>query len=184
MFERVRWPALLPEGPQDSEYDPVDAAALDGKPGSYYLNTDNFVSGPTGRTWDVAFTAVTADPVLSDDDSHQIDGDYVKVGNMVIAWVRVLFGTSGVNAGNGQYQFDLPVLADDSLRVRSSLGTGRIYDTTASDTWLCDVRYINENEVRLRTDEGTTPGNVTHAAPFAWGNSDEIAFHVMYRAAS
>ena len=146
-------------------------------------NASTQLDGPIIGTWTPTLTATTTNPTLSTDASHTVTGEYTKVGNLVKAWVFIEFGTTGVNAGSGQYLIDTPTTASKptiSGNNQPSVGSGRIFDSDGADTYLVDVRLTDTTHVRLRYDQQTASGNVGAAIPYTWANSDYIVIHFEY----
>ena len=77
-----------------------------------------------------------------------------------------------------------PALSRDGERLAYTLGTRNLdSDATVSDIWLVDAYLATTGTMRLRFDEKTAQGFVTHAAPFTWADADFITVHFSYEAA-
>jgi hypothetical protein len=113
-------------------------------------------------------------------------GSYARIQNLIIYRFFILFGTSGVNAGAGNYQVSLPIAAAGvNQYYENNVGQVGLFDLSAntmhfSNAWIADV-----NNVTL-TYHATFNGalnNVTHLVPFAPAASDAFSGIVIYRAA-
>jgi len=141
-----------------------------------------------------AIHGTTTDPTLSDDNSHVTQGWYLQNGNHVTGWFRIVFGTSGVNAGAGYYAFELPVAADlkDDGGVPIGIGymtdtsdSNKVYNAAAlflptaaifgSSSTRCNV-LVSEGQFSL----GTNPLSAT--SPFTWADGDSIGIQFEYEA--
>lgn len=59
--------------------------------------------------WTPALTAATTNPTLGSGSVQE--GSYMQLGKLVIAHFNIQFGSSGQNAGSGEYRISLPVAA-------------------------------------------------------------------------
>ncbi len=139
------------------------------------------LSATKGTAYTPALTASVTSPTLG--TGSAVSGYYWRVGNLIVGWAQVDFGTSGTNAGNGTYRVSLPVTASASLGALVSIGSGRIVDNDGADTYLVDAVIAATTYMTLRFDSQTTLGIVTHAVPFAWAASDMLTVHFSYEAA-
>jgi len=73
-----------------------------------------------------------------------------------------------------------PKTIHSSIIVGGSIGSGRVYDNSGTDTWLVDCRKAASTKVSMRiTSLGIS--NVTNANPFACGSSDDqFDLHLSY----
>jgi len=105
-------------------------------------------------------------------------GSYMQIGKLVIARIIILFGSSGTNAGSGNYLVSMPV----SLRFVSyaAIGSGWIGDNSTNSVNLVTTRLYGPDYALLIYEGGTF---VTNAAPWAWSANDQITLFVVAEAA-
>lgn len=127
--------------------------------------------------------ATTTDPVLGNGAINL--GQYSEFGGLVQYSGRIKFGTSGVSAGNGTYQIQLPVLAryPSGGTLELIVGTAFIYDNSTGTIYFCAPEIISSSNI-LRFRTSLSGGQiVTNAVPFGWSASDQLSFGVSYIAA-
>ena len=126
-------------------------------------------------------TAVTTNPTLGSGAVQ--DGWYTWLsGNMIMYHFGIKFGTSGTNAGSGQYLISLPyvAVADIGNGMPEAVGSGLVRDSSASNV-IQSTWYIPDTN--LNVVAGFSSDTViTHAAPWAWGASDYLAGTIIYHA--
>lgn len=130
--------------------------------------------------WTPSIISSGTQPVLGTGSSTL--GRYVQLGNLVIAWFTIQWGSSGVNAGSGIYGFNMPVLANDGSQVvgqlwmtDNSTGFGKhgvLLDTSTTNFQAYCLTGVNDDVTQI----GAT-------VPWTWAASDLIAGFVMYEAA-
>ena len=138
-----------------------------------------------GTTFTPTLTAVTTNPTLG--ATGTATGWYQQIGKLVNGWAKITFGGAGADPGSGLYKIDLPVTASGNIPADTSggcsIGSGRLYDDSGSDTWLIDAFLASTSNMRLRYDLQTGTGGVSHAAPFTFADADYITIHFSYEAA-
>jgi hypothetical protein len=127
------------------------------------------------QNWTPALTAITTDPTLGTGSSAT--GRYIRFGDVVLAETRIVFGTSGVAAGNGEYRVSLPV---NAATASAQIGSGLIYDSSvATYRRVAALRgALNATVAQLVADSV-----VAHNNPWTWAASDFITVQFMYEAA-
>lgn len=134
--------------------------------------------GATFSAFTPALTASTTNPTLG--SGSVAAGRYAELGDLVIAQIRIAFGTSGTNAGSGSYFVSVPVTARSETFIR---GFGFVFDSSASSRRNVTAAQNDANTVFLWYSDPTTDNTVAHNAPWAWAASDEIRLELMYEAA-
>lgn len=130
------------------------------------------------ETFTPVLTATTTDPTLG--TAGVIEGRYQRVGTTVFARYIVKFGTSGANAGSGNYRLSLPIDCDLSMTDAdtSIMGVGRAIDNSASDDVLIFPEFQTASEMSLvyHVGEATTGDavSVSGTAPWTWAASDQV----------
>jgi hypothetical protein len=102
----------------------------------------------------------------------------------VFGLARILFGTSGANAGSGTYRVSLPVEADTSLISGSGTGgNGAVVGSFSikddgSAAWRHGVlQLVTSTTALLLLDSDAV---VTNAVPWTWAASDRIHYQFGY----
>jgi hypothetical protein len=135
----------------------------------------------SARTYTPALTATTTSPTLG--TASAVTGRYQQVGLMLHVNIRILFGTSGAAAGSGTYEISLPVTCNSSSGV-NVVGHGFI---KVAGVWTpVQAIDITSTKVRMQYTSAAVNGtitSVTHAAPGAWTNNDEIRLNLLCEAA-
>lgn len=143
------------------------------------LTSDGGTSFATKTTsYTPALTAGT-NPTLGTGSSQT--GAYVRLGDWVTGWATIIFGTSGTNAGNGNYRVSLPTSLAATHAANAPIGI--VTSTSAGTTRALAV-------LRVQTVSGSTC-NIFDAAttqysdtnPGAWTANDRISYHFSYIAA-
>lgn len=140
------------------------------------LTADDYVTSPSYRgvspsTFDPALSVVTGTtlPSVGTGANALQSGIYTQMGPQVIGHFTLRWSSNG-SSGNGTYCINLPKKPATSLPLNPSLGSGRIFTSTGSREWLCDIRYNSSMRAIFRM--GTTVGlNVTDGVPAIWVNS-------------
>lgn len=117
-------------------------------------------------------TASTTNPTLGTGSTQA--GAYTQIGKTVHFRARIVFGSSGVNAGSGYYAVSLPVAAKSAVTVAGHgvLIGGSRYLTAA---------YTNgTTKVELYLDAGVA---VSNTAPFTWAATNAISIAGTYEVA-
>lgn len=159
--------------------DPLNLTTLVGYPLDLTAQT-----GYTSSTYTPALTAVTTNPTLGSGSS--VAGDYVQIGKLVIAWVRIQFGTSGTNAGSGTYRVSTPVVMS-TAQANRRVGSGVFFDASTFAVANIQVTQDGTNDRVTFVYPTSWPQglilNVAHNQPWAWAASDEVQFQMIYLAA-
>lgn len=128
------------------------------------------------RTFTPTITGATTDPTLGTGSTQE--GWYLHVGRLVVARGRIIFGTSGVDAGSGVYTIGLPVVARSDGR-ESPVGAAWLFDS--STTANVAVAVLQQAGTILVEDSSA---RITDSHPFTWAASDQIRFHAVYESAT
>jgi hypothetical protein len=130
-------------------------------------------------TYTATLTAVTTNPTLGSGGSAS--GRYTLYGGKFCTLrVSVVFGTSGTNAGSGQYLIALPFAASTGI-------TGGVPNTCAcvircAGSVAVPTGFISSGSSNLAML--TTGGsNVASGAPGAWTANDYLSFTINYEIA-
>jgi hypothetical protein len=142
------------------------------------LDSDNFGQN-AWTTYVPTLTAVTTNPTLG--SGSTADGTWTRQADRAIhGEARIAFGTSGTNAGSGEYLVSLPV----ARATTGVYGAGWIYDNSTGAFAVCTlIHYASDTSKARIVAAGGNP-TVTHAAPWAWAASDQINVRFTYQAAS
>lgn len=133
--------------------------------------------GAAWETWTPALTASTTNPTLG--TGSTTTGRYGRINKTVFGNCRIIFGTSGVNAGSGFYFVSLPVTAQAS-GVMS--GYGYIFDSSTGLVRHTAVVLDSTTRVSLYLENATNYA-VAATNPWTWAASDQISFYFEYEAA-
>ena len=178
----------IPETLLDAPGDIIVASAAD-TAGRLAIGADKtaLVSNGTTASWGPgaatsytpALTAATTNPTLG--TGSVVAGHWLQIGKLVVAWGSISFGSSGTNAGSGEYWISLPATAiSTSPRV---MGTVTLYDSSSSTFKIGNAYYISTTVFRITNENVAGSVTVSEAAPWAWGASDALIFQLMYEAA-
>jgi hypothetical protein len=134
----------------------------------------------TYSAWTPALTASAGNPTLGSGSSTQ--GRYFQNGKHVVGYGSIIFGSSGVAAGSGDYQISLPATARTSTNSdMNMMGQGYLFDSSASALRPCIFVYVSTTIVKIRlTSDGSV---VKDNAPWVWSTGDALIFHFDYEAA-
>lgn len=134
--------------------------------------------GSAATAYTPVLTATTTNPTLGTGATQT--GWYVQNGDLIVGEAYIKFGTSGVNAGAGDYRISLPVAAHASA---ISIGGGWIYNGTSGMTTVSAVMLIGApTQVRLFRTSSTT-FTVGAAVPSPWVATNELGLSFAYRKA-
>lgn len=119
-------------------------------------------------------------PTLGTGSNSQGWYAYLPGGSMQYTF-KITFGTSGVNAGSGNYAVSIPVNSGNPFGSShaSSYGSLLVADSSsgAFREGTCFVSSTTLNTLGLIVDGSTI---VTNAAPWTWAASDYIAGSIIY----
>lgn len=125
-------------------------------------------------------TATTTNPTLG--SGSVVDGRYARIGDTVIGWAQITFGTSGTAAGSGDYRISLPVTPRNE--GSAVCGAGFLRDSSTGNKYGRTVNLDAGNQwCFMRTDADGTSNAVDHDSPIAWSASDHISIQFVYEAA-
>lgn len=161
-------------------YDGVTISAQPG--GSVLIDAPLTITPPAPSTFDPDFgilTGTTA-PTVGTGANAMESGVYTQMGSQVIGHFTLRWSSNG-SSGNGTYRIRVPKKPASTLPLNPSLGSGRIFSSTANREWLCDIRMNTSKQAIFRM--GTTAGlNVTDNIPAIWVNSSDnrITGHLSY----
>jgi hypothetical protein len=129
-----------------------------------------------------SLTASTTNPTLG--TGSTASGAYMQIGKMVRVYLRIVFGTSGTNAGSGTYSISLPVTSK-ATGFAEPLGSGEVRDSSANILRMVSVFRGSTSTLQLKHVSATNGEllSLTHSAPWAWDASDEIFLQFSYEAA-
>lgn len=130
-------------------------------------------------TYTPTLTAVTTNPTLGTGGSAS--GRYTMYGGkFVTCHGTIAFGTSGANAGSGQYLIALPFAASSAITGGvPSVGSGLI--RCAGSTAI--VNFFASSGSSTMAAITVAGGNMASGAPGAWTNNDYISFTMSYETA-
>ena len=125
-------------------------------------------------------TGSVSDPTLGTGAVQ--DGRYTRIGNLVIGWAIVQFGTSGTAAGSGNYRVSVPVLP--RVVIEHVIGSAMLRDSSTGNKYNRVVNLdITSAAAYMRNDGDGGPNSVGAANPFSWAASDLIQISFAYEAA-
>ena len=154
-------------------------ATLTSAPAANRVLTTDGSGNPTWgggwAAWTPSWTASTTNPTIGD---GTLTGRYSRIGNIVIASIYLLFGSTS-NAGAGTYYFSLPVAANSSYTSYWN-GTWNIRDF-GTDNFAGAVKALNSTTIQLPYTG--SPFYVTHSYPMTWANNDSLCVLWIYEAA-
>ena len=114
-------------------------------------------------------------------------GKYIKVGEFVLCFGHLKFGTS-INNGSGDYSISLPLSyagSDGSILI----GTGQVYDASANGLTIAHVNMKPSSTTEfemLFPGTGAPNSNTTivgELVPFTFATLDELRWIILYETA-
>lgn len=129
-------------------------------------------------------TASVTNPTLG--TSGVQSGSYARIQNLIVARFIIIFGTSGVAAGSGNYRVSLPVPAAIYGSFYGAVsGKTSFYDSSANNTYFSSSWVENTNYVSItyQTAFNGAMSNVSAASPVIPAANDVISGLVIYQAA-
>lgn len=136
----------------------------------------------TATTYVPVLTATATNPTLGSGSSAT--GRYARAGQLVTVQGRILFGTSGVAAGSGNYQISLPFTANFLTGVINLNGEALLSDASSGNfvrAYLAPVGGGALVQMRYTTSAGVSAlAAVSNTAPWTWAASDYISFSFSY----
>lgn len=140
------------------------------------------------QSWTPTIVGSTTNPTLGTGAIQE--GFYCQVGKLVVAQAYIVFGTSGVNAGSGEYSISLPLSADTSTNRNHVSGTFYASDASASVVLstglvMTGTTTYSGNGRLFYSATYPTGGltSVASTAPWTWAASDSLRALVIYRTA-
>lgn len=134
------------------------------------------------RDFTPVLTATTTDPTLG--SGSVTEGRYVHlVGlGLVIYRFYIQFGSSGANAGSGEYRISTPAPISSVANPNGLVALGQVvlFDWSVSghkELGVCTRAAASA--LSMKVDDAT----VFHNNPFTWANDDRFGGSVMYEAA-
>jgi hypothetical protein len=129
-------------------------------------------------------TATTTNPTLG--IGAITSGGYWRVNQLVIYRFAVIFGSSGVVPGVGNYQISLPVTAALFGNYYMQVGGGTsFFDSSANAPYFANswIETSTKLSILYQTGFNDTLNNVTATTPVVPSALDSISGYVIYGAA-
>jgi hypothetical protein len=129
-------------------------------------------------------TATTTNPTLGTGSSAT--GAYARIQNLIVYNFQILFGTSGVVAGVGDYRVSLPVTANaTSAFYTITNGQTSFFDNSANvvyfaNAWLGTTTTLS---ILYQTAFNSSMNTVSATNPVIPAANDAISGLIIYRAA-
>jgi hypothetical protein len=143
-----------------------------------YIPTTTLATGTVFGSYTPVLSAGTP-PTLGTGSVQ--DGQYVIIGDLVIVWAKITFGTAGAAAGSGTYTVSLPVninaLFDDTART---LGSGTLFDAGTTRATASPRLAAGTNNSVIIQATGTNV-SVSDSVPWTWTNNDSIELFFAYQ---
>ena len=139
--------------------------------------------GVQTRTFTPTLTASTTSPTLG--SGSTASGVATMLGNLAVVHIYVAFGSSGTNAGSGNYLLNWAALPSDfdahATLVSSNFvtGSGYVRDSSAGDYWTVSCVANNSTSVRM-VYTNATDNLVTDSLPHAWAANDSMKICLSY----
>lgn len=144
----------------------------------------------TGSAWEAvassrisytpSLTATTTNPTLGTGSSRLGYYSYLP-GNLIFYTFGILFGTSGSNAGSGQYLIDLPVAASAALgsSIQPAMGPAMLRDNSSSNITdgTCYIPASNLTSLSVLVSGASIVNSTT---PWTWAAQDYLAGSITY----
>ena len=132
------------------------------------------------KSYTPILTAATTNPTLG--SGSVVSGRYViDAGRRCTYWGQVQFGTSGVNAGSGQYFISLPFPAATSGPAFPGLGSANVRDNSVPDI-RNGTSYLAASSTSLSII--ASDSTVSSTFPWVWAAQDYLAWSITYEVAS
>ena len=128
--------------------------------------------GPHDTDWSPTLTATTTSPGMG--TGADMFSRVVAMGSLVHVQLRIGFGTSGVSAGDGFYECDLPYPAAEALHSTREciIGSGITYDSTPSQHSTIHAVVVGSEKIRFRVDGAADW--VDDNSPTNWAENDVV----------
>lgn len=154
---------LIPDGTSNYDIGSVGDTVKD-----IYMDGEMVGSAVQAQSWAPALTALTTNPTLGVGGST--NGRYWHFGEIALFWGLIKFGTSGTNAGSGQYRVSLPFIADGFHDTRAPLGNLHIQIAGVNN--IGTLNWTTTTTANLRIGGSSTA--LSHTA--GWTANDEIFY--------
>ena len=167
-------------GSQRLYLDSGDGNKLKRKDSDGVVTTIEGASAATWTSWTPALTAATTNPTLGTGSS--IAGRYCQIGKLVIASFTIQFGTSGTNAGSGEYRLSLPVAADTTnLTAGPPMGHAGGYNPKG----IYSAMRVSSTTVRfwIGSTGAYLSSTTSGGGADTWGNGSQLWGVLTYEAA-
>lgn len=135
-------------------------------------------------TYTPILTATVTNPTLGTGAISA--GAYARVQNLIIYRFAIIFGSSGVIAGAGNYQVSLPVTAVPFGNYYSQVGGGTsFFDSSANAPYFANswIETSTKLSIVYQTGFNGSLNNVTATTPVIPSTLDSISGFVIYAAA-
>ncbi len=131
-------------------------------------------------TWVPVWGATTTAPILAD---GTINGNYVRIGDLVTARVRLEIGTL-TNLGAGEWTFSLPFAMQNHTKCHGAAqaSAGNRYAGIVGPSPQADFPGTNQNTVIIVNGAGGANSSWKAAVPLAWAATHVIEFSITYLA--
>jgi hypothetical protein len=131
--------------------------------------------GTLDTSWQPTLTAIGTNPTLG---TGAVRTSYIwRNGNAVEVWFNITFGSSGVNAGSGNYYLLLPVMYPPIAGFYNSIAIGEAHLYHPSTDQHSSVALILASSTLYMTEVAT----LIHAGyPWTWSANDVIQGHYRY----
>ena len=156
----------------------------------YETDTDRY-SSYTGSAWVTLGQTITAPhtPVLTATTNPTLGTGSVAQGRYTLfngKWCvyrgTIRFGTSGVNAGSGQYFISLPVASATTFGAGvDGVGAGLVLDASGPNVVQANVYIAGSGATTMSMFASNN--QVTSVGPWTWAASDYLSWTITYETA-
>lgn len=136
-------------------------------------------------TYTPTLTAATTNPTLG--TGSTATGRYTQIGKLVTCYFEIVFGSSGVNAGSGEYRVSVPVEANPNQdRARLYIGSGSISAASPDAVRYAFLRFGGfTDRVDILHLSAVSAGAIavtSDTVPWTWAANDYIHGQLTYEA--
>lgn len=114
-------------------------------------------------------------------------GRYAQLGNLVMVFAEITFGSTSVYGSGSLVIASLPVNIRTTTSISAFTGSGALRDASASTSYACGIVREGNNKVALYAHgvagSYSTYDGVRATVPFTWTTSDSLAVHLIYERA-
>lgn len=151
----------------------------------FSINSSGLIGGSgTSMVWTnftPSIVGATTSPTLG--TGSETTGAYIQIGKLVIYRFKIIFGTSGVAAGSGEYRILCPVAAAGTGEYGAAFQIF-LYDSSTAAAWSTgSPHFITTTTFSISYGVGGGNTSVSNAAPWVWAASDQIKGGIVYQAA-